>query len=182
MHRGKRTQYNHTNLIQIAGVASKGETEFYLGKRIAFVYKAKTLKKGSMYRVMWGKVCSRSNMHGAFHAQHCPGAFKHAQLLEEPRACSCSRQCLWAQALAISTSGLPQFSGIAAEGACPCRQDSGVVASATGCRCCCVGDARARQCGRGARQVQEKPAAQLIGESPPCHLCSMPAAALATVS
>lgn len=58
MCRGKRTQYNHTSLIQIDGVASKGEVDFYLGKRLAYVYKAKTLKKGTKYRVIWGKVCS----------------------------------------------------------------------------------------------------------------------------
>ena len=40
--RGKRTQNNKTSLIKITGVESKKETEFYLGKRIAFIYKGKT--------------------------------------------------------------------------------------------------------------------------------------------
>ena len=54
--RGKRSQNNKTSLIKITGVESKKEVEFYLGKRIAYIYKGKTKRKGSVYRVIWGKV------------------------------------------------------------------------------------------------------------------------------
>lgn len=54
--RGKSTQVNHTSLIKLDGVESKAEVDFYLGKRLAYIYKARTLKKGSPYRVIWGKV------------------------------------------------------------------------------------------------------------------------------
>ena len=54
--RSKSDQYTNTSLIKIHGVESKKEVDFYLGKRIAYIYKAKTVRKGTRFRVIWGKV------------------------------------------------------------------------------------------------------------------------------
>lgn len=56
MNRSKSNQYPNTSLIQVEGVNTTEEVAWYKGKRMAYIYKAKTKKNGSHYRCIWGKV------------------------------------------------------------------------------------------------------------------------------
>ncbi|KAL7751064.1 60S ribosomal protein L33B [Sorochytrium milnesiophthora] len=55
--RAKRAQSTNTSLIRIENVKTKEETDFYLGKRVAYVYKAERPINGRRLRVIWGRVC-----------------------------------------------------------------------------------------------------------------------------
>eukprot|EP00040_Diaphanoeca_grandis_P038136 m.255862 g.255862 ORF g.255862 m.255862 type:complete len:119 (-) comp33956_c0_seq1:228-584(-) len=74
--RNHHYQRHGTSIVRIEGVTDKASTEFYLGKRIAFVYQAKVAKanKGhhegsSKVRVIWGKVTRAHGTSGAVRAQ-----------------------------------------------------------------------------------------------------------------
>ncbi|KAJ1892722.1 60S ribosomal protein L33B, partial [Kickxella alabastrina] len=58
--RGKRAQNTNTALLQLENVSTKEETQFYAGKRVAYVYRAATAKKGTTVRCIWGRI-SRSH-------------------------------------------------------------------------------------------------------------------------
>ncbi|GMM34262.1 ribosomal 60S subunit protein L33A [Saccharomycopsis crataegensis] len=54
--RSKSVNNPNVSLIKIEGVDAPEDAKFYLGKRIAYVYKAQKEIRGSKIRVIWGKV------------------------------------------------------------------------------------------------------------------------------
>jgi len=54
--RSKVNVYPNCTLVKIDGVRTRADTQFYCGKRVAYVYKAKREVKNSKYRVLWGKI------------------------------------------------------------------------------------------------------------------------------
>lgn len=59
--RNRRNQHVQQSRLQIEGCQDRKDAQFYMGKRVAYMFKAQTEKKngsGNMtkYRVMWGRI------------------------------------------------------------------------------------------------------------------------------
>jgi large subunit ribosomal protein L35Ae len=60
---------NHTVLLKLQGVQDKTEVPFYEGKRVCYIYKAKTEKNGTKFRTIWGKVTGPHGANGGVKAK-----------------------------------------------------------------------------------------------------------------
>ncbi|CDO72089.1 hypothetical protein BN946_scf184962.g32 [Trametes cinnabarina] len=63
--RAKRNTRPNTSLLQIEGVVTKKDAQFYLGKRVAYIYRAKREIQGSKVRVIWGRITRPHGNSGA---------------------------------------------------------------------------------------------------------------------
>ena len=50
-------------------VNDKAGSEFYMGKRVAYIYKAQKAVSGSKFRVIWGKVMRAHGSNGVVRAK-----------------------------------------------------------------------------------------------------------------
>lgn len=62
--RSQRKQYENQALVQIEGVNDKKATGYYHGKKVVYVYKAKTIKKNTKFRTIWGRVARHHGNNG----------------------------------------------------------------------------------------------------------------------
>jgi len=67
--RNLRNSHPEDALVKIEGVQDKESTDFYLGKRVAYIYKAKRIVDGSRYRVIWGRVRRAHGSNGLVRAK-----------------------------------------------------------------------------------------------------------------
>ena len=58
--------------MKIEGVNIASETEYYLGKRVVYIYKAPTAKSGSKFRTIWGKIFKAHGKQGVVIARFSP--------------------------------------------------------------------------------------------------------------
>merc|ERR1739841_79810 len=67
--RSLRGQSTNTNLVKIQGVEDTASTDFYLGKKVLYMYRAKTQKNGTFMRTVWGKVMRSHGTSGVVRAK-----------------------------------------------------------------------------------------------------------------
>ncbi|KAJ8326429.1 hypothetical protein BDV3_005951 [Batrachochytrium dendrobatidis] len=67
--RSQRNTKEHTSLLQIEGVQATKDTDFYLGKRVAYVYRAKRAIDGNKMRTIWGRITRSHGNSGVVRAK-----------------------------------------------------------------------------------------------------------------
>ena len=54
--------------MRVKDTEDKAQAKFYFGKRVAYVFKAKTIKNNSRFRVIWGRIVKGHGNNGLVRA------------------------------------------------------------------------------------------------------------------
>jgi len=76
--RSLHDQKTNQSLIKIQGVHDSIDTPFYLGKRVAYIYRAKKSIKDTKIRVIWGRVTKAHGNSGVVRARFRSNLPPHA--------------------------------------------------------------------------------------------------------
>lgn len=69
LYSSKRNQKEAQNIVKLEGVNDAKAARWYAGKRVCYIFKAKTEKNGSKLRVIWGRVSRPHGTSGAVRAK-----------------------------------------------------------------------------------------------------------------
>lgn len=70
--RNRVNQKPNQALLRIEGVNKSEDTQYYLGKRVAYIYKAPISLHGSRFRTIWGRVSKAHGGKGVVIARFIP--------------------------------------------------------------------------------------------------------------
>lgn len=67
--RGKTTQAEQFALLKVKGVNEQKAASFYFGKRVAYIFKGKSVRNNTKFRVIWGRITKSHGNNGLVRAQ-----------------------------------------------------------------------------------------------------------------
>jgi len=67
--RSKHVQTPSHSILELENVTSVDDAKFYLGKKVAYLYRARKVVDGSHVRVIWGKITRTHGNSGAVRAK-----------------------------------------------------------------------------------------------------------------
>lgn len=70
--RNRKNQTPNQAILRIENVNTPQDSQYYMGKRVVYIYKAHNKEQGTKFRTIWGKICKPHGNQGAVIARFSP--------------------------------------------------------------------------------------------------------------